>query len=303
MSTALRHFRDLDSPAISLDSLRHILDVARTWKKHHRTRTLPPALRGFTLSMLFLRPSTRTHLSFHRAMTSLGGDVIDLRASQSQMQRGERLKDTARVLQCYSDVIVVRGTEEELQEVMNDVTIPVINGLTDKSHPCQILADIMTFEEERGVIDNATIAWLGDYNNVTCSWVQAATAWGFRLNLSVPPVLQSKIPPLPSSHIHIIDNPQDAVRTADAVVTDTWRSMGVSMPQAHIDALAPYQVNDALVSHMPRSALFMHCLPAHIGEEVTDHVFESQRSVVWKEAENRLHVQRAILAWCLDALP
>tara|TARA_B100000686_G_C16713359_1_gene930527 strand:+ start:740 stop:1531 length:792 start_codon:yes stop_codon:yes gene_type:complete len=259
-----------------------------------------------TLVMIFEKPSTRTRVSFQVAMQQLGGMVVTLDETDSQIGRGETLADTAQVLSRYADLIMIRtDNHQKLMELAEYSTVPVINGLTDFSHPCQILADIMTFEEHRGDIAHRTVAWTGDGNNVSHSWIHAATKFGFPLRLACPSSLcpnDSLIAEARAAgaNITMTENPIDAVRNADLVVTDTWISMGTQEVDQRRQALLPFQVNDALMAEAADDALFMHCLPAHRGNEVMSSVIDGPQSVIWDEAENRLHVQKGILAWCLE---
>jgi ornithine carbamoyltransferase len=304
----LRHFLDLaDIPS---DELRRMLDASRAMKAR-RTRTGSSASRplaGLTLAMIFDKPSTRTRVSFDVAMRQLGGDVIVLTGQEMQLGRGETIADTARVLSRYVDAIMIRILDPEaLAELVRHATVPVINGLTRRSHPCQVLADVMTFEEHRGPIRGRTVAWLGDSNNVLTSWMHAAQRFEFRLHVATPPELAPKKWLRDWMHgsgaaILLGDDPDAAAKDADCVVTDTWVSMGDRDTDGRRhNLLRRYQVNAALMAKAKPDALFMHCLPAHRGEEVTDEVMDGPQSVVFDEAENRLHAQKGILTWCLHA--
>jgi ornithine carbamoyltransferase len=300
---AVRHFLDLiDVPAVNL---RKMIDSARAMKaKRARNERL---LAGKSLAMIFDRPSTRTRVSFEIAMRQLGGDTIMLTADEMQLGRGETIGDTARVLSRYVDAIVIRTLDPQaLAELARHATVPVINGLTRQSHPCQLMADVMTFEEHRGPIRGRTVAWAGDANNVLTSWMHAAERFSFRLRVATPPELAPKKPLLEwikSSGASIVvgTDPEEAVKGADCVVTDTWVSMGDRNGARRHNLLKPYQVNARLMARARPDALFMHCLPAHRGEEVTDEVMDGTHSVVFDEAENRLHAQKGILTWCLAA--
>jgi ornithine carbamoyltransferase len=277
--TAIRHFLDLiDVPA---EELRRMIDLARAIKAKRSGNERP--LAGKTLAMIFERPSTRTRVSFEVAMRQLGGDVIMLTADEMQLGRGETIGDTARVLSRYVDVIMIRALDPEaVAELARFATVPVINGLTRRSHPCQVMADVMTFEEHRGPIRGRTVAWTGDANNVLTSWMHAAERFAFRMRVATPPELE------------------EAVKDADCIVTDTWVSMGDRDGARRHNLLKRYQVNERLMARAKPDALFMHCLPAHRGEEVTDEVMDGPHSVVFDEAENRLHAQKGILTWCLE---
>jgi ornithine carbamoyltransferase len=258
--------------------------------------------------MIFDKPSTRTRISFDVAMRQLGGDAIALTGQEMQLGRGETIADTARVMSRYVDAIMIRTlSHETVTELARYASIPVINGLTKRSHPCQVLADILTFEEHRGPITGRTVAWSGDANNVLVSWMEAAERFGFRLRVANPPELKPKKTVLDwaaasGAQIEFCKDPEQAVAGADCVVTDTWVSMGDEQTKANRhNLLKPYQVNAELMGRAKPDALFMHCLPAHRGEEVTDEVMDGPQSVVFDEAENRLHAQKGILTWCLNA--
>jgi ornithine carbamoyltransferase len=306
MSTnGVRHFLDLCD--ISTKDLRGMIDASRTMKERLKRDGQPgkAPLKGKTLAMIFDRPSTRTRVSFDVAMRQLGGESITLTGQEMQLGRGETIADTARVLSRYVDGIMIRTLEHEnLLELARHATVPVINGLTHRSHPCQVLADVMTFEEHRGSIRGKTVAWSGDANNVLTSWVHAAGRFEFRLRVASPPELKPKkwlmdwIKASPAD-IRIGSDPEEAVKGADCVVTDTWVSMGDRDGARRHNLLKRYQVNARLMARAKPDAIFMHCLPAHRGEEVTADVIDGPQSVVFDEAENRLHAQKGILAWCL----
>ena len=295
-----RHFLDLDR--LDAAELRRMLDRGFAYKRGD-DRTQP--LRGKMLAMIFEKPSTRTRLSFEVAMKQLGGDVVVMTASDSQLSRGETAADTARVLSRYVDAIMIRTTQAaKLEELAQHATVPVINGLTDASHPCQLMADVMTLEEHKGSAAGRVVAWSGDGNNVAVSWTHAAVRFGFELRLACPVELS---PPrrvldwarAQGGRVRVTDDAEAAVAGADCVVTDTWISMGDRNGARRHNLLRPYQVNARLMSRAKPDAIFMHCLPAHRGEEVTDEVMDGPQSVVFDEAENRLHAQKGILAWCL----
>jgi ornithine carbamoyltransferase len=304
---SVRHFLDLiDIPA---SELRGMLEASRAMKRrwqHERLAERP--LAGKTLAMVFDKPSTRTRVSFDLAMRQLGGDTIMLTGQEMQLGRGETIADTARVLSRYVDAIMIRILDHAaLAELARHATVPVINGLTRLSHPCQVMADVMTFEEHRGAIRDRTVAWVGDGNNVLASWMHAAQRFEFRLNVATPPELAPR-PQLidwvrgSGAAIKIGTDPEEAAVGADCVVADTWVSMGDRDGARRHNLLMPYQVNARLMARANPDALFMHCLPAHRGEEVTDEVMDGPQSVVFDEAENRLHAQKGILAWCFDAI-
>jgi len=306
--TEPRHFLDID--ALDRQALRAILDDARAMKALGRNR-LPDGVKvrpGAVLAMIFEQPSTRTRVSFEVAMHELGGTSIMLSRGDMQLGRGETIADTARVLSRYVDAIMLRtGAHEMLLELAEHATVPVINGLTQRSHPCQVMADVMTFEEKKGPILGRTVAWLGDANNVAASWIHAAAGFGFTLKLACP----KKFKPAPEliswaeregAKLELSHDPKVAAHGADCVVTDVWVSMADGEDKKkRKNLLKPFQVDSTVMGCAKPDAIFMHCLPAHRGDEVTAEVIDGPQSVVWDEAENRLHVQKAILAWCLSA--
>jgi len=299
-----RHFIDLDG--IEPAELRAIIHDSRAMKTDKPRPSPDSPFAGRMLAMIFDRPSTRTRVSFDVAMRQLGGDTIVLTGQDMQLGRGETIADTARVLSRYIDAIVIRTLDHDmLVELARYATVPVINGLTRRSHPCQVMADVMTFEERRGTIRGRKVAWTGDANNVLASWMHAAQQFEFELAVATPPELAPKKPLLDwvkasRAAIHIGHDPERAVAAADCVVTDTWVSMGDNDGASRHNLLKPYQVNARLMAKAKPDALFMHCLPAHRGDEVTDDVIDGPQSVVFDEAENRLHAQKGILAWCLN---
>ncbi len=302
-----RHFLDIDR--IEARTLRRIIDMARAMKKAGKrvpAKLTPEGIVDAVLMLIFEKPSTRTRVSFDVAMRQLGGQAIALNHTDLQIGRGEPISDTAKVLSRYVDAIMVRANKHEtLTELAEHATVPVINGLTDRTHPCQIVADIMTFEERLGPIKGRKIAWSGDGNNVAASWIQAAARLGFKLSLACPPQLNPQRPVLEwarsnGGDVELTDDPDEAVAGADCVVTDTWVSMGQQEEtRRRKQLLAPYAVDDKLMRKAAKGAIFMHCLPAYRGSEVTASVIDGPQSAVWDEAENRLHAQKAILAWCL----
>jgi ornithine carbamoyltransferase len=303
-ANSIRHFLDLVD--ISKQDLRGMIEASRAMKrrrKEHAPADQP--LAGKMLAMIFDRPSTRTRVSFDVAMRQLGGDTMMLTGQEMQLGRGETIADTARVLSRYVDVIMIRTLDHEaLAELAQNANVPVINGLTRRSHPCQVLADVMTFEEHRGPIRGRTVAWTGDANNVLASWMHAADRFDFQLRIATPAELAPKkwlIDWVKASgaEIRVGHDPEEAVAGADCVVTDTWVSMGDKDGVRRHNLLKPFQVDARLMAKAKPDALFMHCLPAHRGEEVTDEVIDGPNSVVFDEAENRLHAQKGILAWCL----
>ncbi|HEV7439363.1 MAG TPA: ornithine carbamoyltransferase [Methylobacterium sp.] len=302
-----RHFLDLKD--FSGAQLRAVLDASAAMKGRRR-KGEPPAerpLAGKNLAMVFDRPSTRTRVSFDVAMRELGGETLMLTGSEMQLGRGETVGDTARVLSRFVDAIMIRILDHDLMlELAEYATVPVINALTKVSHPCQIMADILTFEEHRGPIQGRTVAWSGDANNVLASWVHAAARLDFTLNIAAPPELSA--PPAllawakeQGADVNVTTDPFAAVDGAEAVVTDCWVSMGDDDDHHRHNLLSPYQVNAKLMAAAAKDAVFMHCLPAHRDEEVTAEVIDGPQSVVFDEAENRLHAQKGILAWCFGA--
>jgi ornithine carbamoyltransferase len=304
-SNGIRHFLDLD--AIPRRKLRQMIDTSRTMKKKRRGAAGKGPLAGKTMAMIFDRPSTRTRVSFDVAMRQLGGESITLTGQEMQLGRGETIADTARVLSRYVDAIMIRTLDHnQLLDLAASATVPVINGLTKRSHPCQVMADVMTFEEHRGPIKGRTVAWTGDANNVLTSWMHAADCFEFELRVATPPELRPEKwlfdwIKVSGADIRVGTDPDDAVKDADCVVTDTWVSMGDKDGNRRHNLLKRYQVNARLMAKAKPDALFMHCLPAHRGDEVTDEVMDGPQSVVFDEAENRLHAQKGILAWCLHA--
>jgi ornithine carbamoyltransferase len=298
-----KHFLDLRdfSPA----DLRAMLAEAARYKRTRGSGKKP--LVGKTLALIFEKPSTRTRVSFEVAMRELGGDVIVLSPRDMQIGRGETIADTAQVLSRYVHGIMLRtDSAAKLQELAAHATVPVINGLTERSHPCQIMADVLTFEEHRGPIAGQPAAWLGDGNNVAASWIEAAARFGFPLRLGCPAGYAPKPEILAwargeGADVTVMEDPIEAVTGAACVVTDTWLSMADSEAEtaARKKAFEPYQVTPALMARAGAETIFMHCLPAHRGEEVAAEVIDGPASVVFDEAENRLHAQKAILAWCL----
>jgi ornithine carbamoyltransferase len=301
--TAPRHFLDLRD--FDTATLRQMLDVASGFKRTGGVSSRP--LAGKTLALIFEKPSTRTRVSFEVGMRQLGGDVIVLSGKETQLGRGETIADTARVLSRYVDAIVLRtDSVAKLHEMAEYATVPVINGLTEASHPCQLMADVLTFEEHRGPIAGQVVAWCGDGNNVARSWIEAAVRFGFTLRLATPGELR---PPADlvawaraqGGEIDLTDDPDAAVAGARCVVTDTWVSMSDRPDDGRHNVLAPYRVTNRLMGKAASDALFMHCLPAHRGEEVDADVIDGSQSVVFDEAENRLHAQKGVLAWVMGA--
>jgi ornithine carbamoyltransferase len=302
-----RHFLDIDQ--LDAGTLRRILDMGHAMKKAGKrvpAKLKPTGIADAVLMLIFEKPSTRTRVSFDVAMRQLGGQTIALNHTDLQIGRGEPISDTARVVSRYVDIIMIRSNNHEtLTELAAHASVPVVNGLTDRTHPCQIVADIMTFEEAKGPIKGRRIAWTGDGNNVAASWIHASARLGFRLTLACPPQLNPENRILDwarreGADITLTDDPVEAVTGADCVVTDTWVSMGQQDEATRRkQLLGPYAVEERLMKKAAPEAIFMHCLPAYRGLEVSAAVIDGPQSVVWDEAENRLHAQKAILAWCL----
>ncbi len=305
--TAPRHFLDLSD--FTGAEIRRMLDASAAMKAMRRKgeRATERPLVGKTLAMVFDRPSTRTRVSFDVAMRELGGETLMLTGSEMQLGRGETIGDTAQVLSRFVDAIMIRILDHgQMLELAEHATVPVINALTKHSHPCQIMADVLTFEEHRGPIKGRTVAWSGDANNVLASWVHAAARLDFTLNVACPPELAPPASLLAwaqreGARLTVTRDAYAAVEGADAVVTDCWVSMGDDDESHRHNLLSPYRVDAKLMAAANKDAIFMHCLPAHRGEEVTAEVMDGPQSVVFDEAENRLHAQKGVLAWCLQA--
>jgi ornithine carbamoyltransferase len=309
-SKDVRHFLDLwrlDGPTI-----RALLDeaarrkAARAGWPQGRVDADAPA-KDHVLAMLFEKHSTRTRFSFDAAIRQLGGAAIIANASEMQLGRGEPVEDTARVLSRMVDLVMIRANRhEDVERFAQAATVPVINGLTDKGHPCQILADLMTFEAHKGPVEGKTLAWIGDGNNVCASLIHAAGKLGFTLRVATPAAYHPDLLDLARAgnlgKIELGHSALEAVKGADAVLTDTWVSMGDTDHDERIEAFEPFQVDDRLMDMAAKDALFLHCLPAHRGEEVTDAVIDGPQSVIWEEAENRIHAQKAVIAWCLGGV-
>ncbi|MFN3470206.1 MAG: ornithine carbamoyltransferase [Novosphingobium sp.] len=265
-------------------------------------------LAGHVLAMVFEKNSTRTRVSFDIAMRQLGGSALVLDAGTTQLGRGETIADTARVLSRMADAIMLRTDDHaKVEELARHATVPVINGLTDLSHPCQIMADLLTVIEHGKALPGLEVAWLGDGNNVLNSIVEAAGLMKFNVRIGVPEGYESdarfiEAARLGGANVNVVRDPAEAVRGADVIVTDTWISMGQAHAEAKLAAMAPYQVNEALMAQAKPDAIFLHCLPAHRGEEVTDAVIDGPQSVVWDEAENRIHAQKSVLRWVFGQL-
>jgi ornithine carbamoyltransferase len=308
----MNHFLDIHTTDAA--DLRQMIDSARAMKsaRNGRPKAEPDdeqPLKGRMVALIFEKPSTRTRVSFDVGVRQMGGQTMVLSGSEMQLGHGETIADTARVLSRYVDLIMLRTYEESvIQEMAEFASVPVINGLTNRTHPCQIMADVLTFEEHRGPIAGRKVVWSGDGNNVCNSFIQAAGQFGFDFTFTGPQPLD----PDPEfvafarsrgQSVEIIRDPAQAVQGADLVVTDTWVSMhdSQSTKERRHNQLRGYQVNERLMAQAKGDALFMHCLPAHREDEVTNAVMDGPQSVIWDEAENRLHAQKAIMRWCLGA--
>ncbi len=308
---APRHF--LDIAHLTKADLRAVLGEAHRrkaqrqgWPKAAPDEDRP--LEGHALAMIFQKSSTRTRVSFEIAMKQLAGEAIVMSAADMQLGRGESIGDTARVLSRMVDAVMIRANNhQDVADFAAASSVPVINGLTDLSHPCQIVADLMTIEEWLGDIEGRTIAWLGDGNNVCMSYVHAAEKLPFTLRIATPAAYAPRRQEIEAAqkagaHVRVTTDPHAAIAGADVVVTDTWVSMGDSDREARLAAFPTYQVNAALMQRAAANAIFLHCLPAHRGEEVTDAVIDAPNSAVWDAAENRIHAQKAVLLWCLGKI-
>jgi ornithine carbamoyltransferase len=296
-----RHFLTLNS--LNRDELQSIINRAEQLKKQFIQKNFETTLNSRVLGMIFEKSSTRTRVSFEAGMAQLGGHAIYLAPGGTQIGRGEPLEDTARVLSKMVDCIMLRTFEHErIERFASYSDVPVINGLSDSYHPCQLLADLLTYSEERGSIQDKNVVWLGDGNNMCHSYMNAAKIFGFQLSVACPQEFDPDTQILESTKecVSIERDPKKAVKDADLVVTDVWASMGQEEEQKQrIEKFAQYQVNSELMACAKDDALFMHCLPAHRGEEVTEDVLEGPQSVVWEEAGNRLHSQKALLEFLL----
>jgi ornithine carbamoyltransferase len=308
--TSPKHFLDIsDFDAASLNAIisraRAMKDARKGLPKGLKEKTEP--LKGHMLALIFERPSTRTRVSFEVGMRQLGGETLVLSSNDMQLGRGETIADTARVLSRYVDAIMIRAARHSnLTELAAAATVPVINGLTDLTHPCQVMADVMTLEEHVGPLKGLTVSWVGDGNNVAASWIHAVGRLGGKLRIGAPKELE----PAPQvmawakaqgADVSVMQSPEEAVAGSHCVITDAWVSMHDTDAASRHNLLQPYQVNEKLMSLAAPDAKFMHCLPAHRGEEVTDEVMDGPNSLILDEAENRLHIQKSILLHCLGA--
>ena len=298
----IKHFLQFND--LTKDEIYYLFDRAKWLKKQFKEYQKYWPLEDRTLVMIFEKASTRTRLSFESGMHQLGGAAIYLNTKDSQLGRGEPVEDAAQVISRMSDVVMIRTFEQEIIErFAQNSRVPVINGLTNEYHPCQILADIFTFIEHRGSIEGKTVAWIGDSNNVCTTWLQAAELLDFNMHVSTPKGYEVEVERAglyDDSHFEQFENPMDAAKDAHIVTTDVWTSMGYEAEQSERKSVfADWQVDQEMMDVSAKDSLFMHCLPAHRGEEVTSDVIDGPKSVVWDEAENRLHVQKALLEYLL----
>ena len=304
----MRHFLNLtdagpDAIAAMLDDALTRKQARAGWPKGRADADAP--LAGHVLAMIFEKNSTRTRVSFDMAIRQLGGQSIVMEAGQMQLGRGETVADTARVLSGYVDAIMIRTDDHaKVEEMAHYATVPVINGLTDASHPCQIMADLLTIIERGKALPGMKVAWLGDGNNVLASIVEAAGLMQFDVVAACPQGFQPEEQAIVrgNGRARVVSDPREAVDGADIVVTDTWISMGQAHADTKLRAMMPYQVDAALMATAKRDAKFLHCLPAHRGEEVTPEVIDGAQSLIWAEAENRLHAQKSVLRWCFGQI-
>jgi ornithine carbamoyltransferase len=297
-----KHFINLDE--LSINDLQQIIDQAITLKKQHKAGEISNTLKNKTLAMIFDKSSTRTRVSFEAGMTQLGGHALFLSNKDIQLGRGEPLTDSAIVISSMVDCVMLRvSSHEDINTFANNSSVPVINALSDESHPCQLLADMMTYQEHNGLIKGKTVAWIGDGNNMCHTYMQAAKAFGFTLNIATPEDYEPEPDFIDkyANYINLCADAQTACQNADLVVTDVWASMGHESEQKKRElAFEDFQVDDKLMANAKSNAVFMHCLPAHRGEEVSSDVIDGKQSLVWDEAENRLHAQKALLLYLLN---
>ena len=300
MAVPIRHFLQLAD--FSRDELEHVFARSAVIKDRFKRYEFYQPLRDRTLAMVFEKASTRTRVSFEAGMYQMGGSVIHITTGDSQLGRSEPIEDTARVISRMVDIVMIRTYEQtKIERFASHSRVPVINGLTNEYHPCQILADIFTFIEHRGSITGRTVAWIGDANNMAYTWLQAARLLGFAVHVSTPPgyALDPALAPA-GGHLKVFASPLDAAHGADLVTTDVWTSMGFEAENAaRMAAFADWCVDAEIMAAARPDALFMHCLPAHRGEEVAADVIDGPQSAVWDEAENRLHVQKALMEYLL----
>ncbi|MBT5165632.1 MAG: ornithine carbamoyltransferase [Nitrosomonadales bacterium] len=296
----VKHFLKLVD--LSIDELSYLFDRAKIIKANYKSYKKTWTLEDRTLVMIFEKASTRTRLSFEAGMNQMGGNAVYLNTRDSQLGRGEPVEDAAQVISRMSDVVMIRTFEQDIIErFAKNSRVPVINGLTNEYHPCQILADIFTFIEKRGPIQGKKVAWIGDSNNVCMTWLQAAELLDFELHVSTPKGYEIEADVIDSNdNVFQYDEPMKAAKDADILTTDVWTSMGFeSENKERLKDFANWQVDKKMINEAKKDALFMHCLPAHRGEEVSGEVIDGAQSVVWEEAENRLHIQKALLEYLL----
>ena len=295
----MKHFINIDE--IRTKEIFKIVKTSHKLKKNYGKIYLK---KKKILGMIFEKPSTRTRVSFEVGIKQMGGDVVVLDQNDSQLGRGESLKDTVKVLSRYVDVIMYRGKEEKnLYEIIKVSSVPIINGLTDKSHPCQILADVMTLEEKFSDINELNLCWVGDGNNVCNSWIHLTKHYNFNLAISCPEGClpnERILKQFSKDKLRIFSNPNEAVKGADVIITDTWVSMGMNQNSNRLKKFKNFQLNSKLVNKTEKDSFILHCLPAHRGEEITNEIIDGKNSLVWDEAENRLYTHQSILLWCLD---
>ena len=294
----MKHFLNIDE--ISSKEILKIIKTSHKLKKNYGKIHLQ---KKKILGMIFEKPSTRTRVSFEVGIKQMGGDVVVLDQNDSQLGRGESLNDTVKVLSSYVDVIMYRGKEEKnLYEISKVSSVPIINGLTDKSHPCQILSDVMTLEEKFPNVNKLNLCWVGDGNNVCNSWIHLTKHYNFNLAISCPEGCfpdQRILKQFSKDNLKVFSNPNEAVEGADVVITDTWVSMGMDQNLNRLKKFKKFQLNSKLVNKTKKKSFILHCLPAHRGEEITNEIIDGKNSLVWDEAENRLYTHQSILLWCL----
>ena len=294
----IRHFLNLHE--LSQSDMHKIVSESHRLKKDYGKFTLK---KKKILAMIFEKPSTRTRVSFEVGMKTMNGDVVILDQNDTQLARGESLNDTIKVLSRYVDIIMYRGSDEKkLYEISKSSNVPIINGLTNQSHPCQIIADLMTLEENFKDINKINLCWLGDGNNVCNSWIHACKHYDFNLNVSCPKGFFPKkqvLDKVKKNTIKLYENPEEAILGADVLITDTWESMGMNKQDDTLKKFKKFQINSSLLNKTQRKSLILHCLPAHRGNEITDEIIDGKNSLVWNEAQNRLYAHQSILFWCL----
>ena len=294
----IRHFLNLHE--LSQSDMHEIVSESHRLKKNYGKFTLK---KKKILAMIFEKPSTRTRVSFEVGMKTINGDVVILDQNDTQLARGESLNDTIKVLSRYVDIIMYRGSDEKkLYEISKSSNVPIINGLTNQSHPCQIIADLMTLEENFKDINKISLCWLGDGNNVCNSWIHACKHYDFNLNISCPKGFFPKkqvLDKVKKNTVKLYENPEEAILGADVLITDTWESMGMNKQVDTLKKFKKFQINSSLLNKTQKKSLILHCLPAHRGNEITDEIIDGKNSLVWNEAQNRLYAHQSILFWCL----